>query len=240
MSSMKERASWETTRADRRRWRERPAVMRPSPARVRARRSKAGRPGRVPTTRPVRRAIPRVNASTAPSMRTSPARGVKRAAKPTRASRVRAATRRPRAPPASASRVLSVRRCRRRRWRPAPRAARTASSRPRSLRRARLRFATFAQAIRRTRATVAVRRSRIGRMAPNPSTSSRSGSMSTAVHPSFSLGYAAASRAEIPASAVRAWSGVASCLRRARTRLSACRPRCASPLSCAAMAASGA
>ncbi|HSE38622.1 MAG TPA: hypothetical protein VLG74_15070, partial [Blastocatellia bacterium] len=91
-----------------------------------------------------------MNSNTKPSMRISLARVVNLAAKLTSSCRPPAASKNPKAPPAIDSSVLSVSSCRIKRPRPAPSAARIAISRSRRINRARVRFATLAQAISKT------------------------------------------------------------------------------------------
>ena len=96
-------------------------------------------------------------------MRISPVLGVNRLTKAVSSESVELATSRPAAPPASDSKVLSVRSWRISCPRPAPSAARTASSRSRRSRRASERFATLAHAMSSTSAVVPSRISSSGR-----------------------------------------------------------------------------
>ena len=108
-------------------------------------------------------------------MPTSLARVVKRAVNATSRSRPAAASAKPRAPPKSASSVLSVSSWRTSRPRPAPSAARIASSRLRRSMRDSIRLATLAQAISSTQPTAPSSTSSVGRArsvssSPSPTT----------------------------------------------------------------------
>lgn len=123
----------------------------------------AARAGAPPNNSPVATDTQRVKSKTVPLMEASLARVVKRLAKAMSTSVPIQAINRPKAPPAMAKRVCSVINC----WaslpRRAPSAERTASSWVRFVMRARARFATFAQAISRTRPAVPRRMRSVGR-----------------------------------------------------------------------------
>ncbi len=123
--------------------------------------------GASPNRAPERREIRSVNPSTRASRWTSVVRGSASPVIPSTAPLPSAASTTPRAPPSTPSTMLSVSSCCTTRPRPAPRAVRTANSRALALHRARVRFATFTQAMRSTKATAAMRRRSTGRTGPD-------------------------------------------------------------------------
>jgi len=121
------------------------------------------RAGRMPKKSPVRIETTRVKPRIPKSTPISLVRVVKRETNRVSSPRVETAKTRPTPPPATAISELSVRSWHVRRPRVAPRAPRTASSRSRRSTRASVRFATFAQAINRTRPVVPRRIKSLGR-----------------------------------------------------------------------------
>ena len=122
--------------------------------------------GASPNRAPERREIRSVNPSTRASRWTSVVRGSDSPVMPRTAPLPSAASTTPRAPPSTPTTMLSVSSCCTTRPRPAPSAVRTANSRALALQRARVRFATFTQAMRSTKATAAMRRRSTGRTGP--------------------------------------------------------------------------
>ena len=124
--------------------------------------------GTTPKIKPQTTDAPNVNASTVASMPTSSRRWIgKRSATTARRNpRPHHASSSPPNPPASERTRLSASNWRTSRPRPAPSAARTASSRWRAVARASRRLATFAQAMRSTKATAPASTKSAGRMSP--------------------------------------------------------------------------
>ncbi len=130
-------------------------------------------PGRVacsagakPKSRPSRRVIPPVKASTAPSMPMASILGRLIGLEATSALIARYAMPSPAAPPTAESNTLSVSSCRASRQRPAPIAVRIAISRCRAVARASSRLARLAQAISSTKPTAPMSTSSAGRILP--------------------------------------------------------------------------
>ena len=109
--------------------------------------------GTIPNASPVTTAMPSVNATTVPSIASSFTRGRFVGLKATSARTVHHASSSPIAPPTSDNNRLSVSNCRMRSHGRAPSAVRIATSFCRAAARASSRFATLAQAIRRTKPT---------------------------------------------------------------------------------------
>ena len=122
--------------------------------------------GRMPKITPVSAETTRAKTSTVPSRCTTSARGSATAAFARIARSPKYAMMSPNTPPASASRMLSVRSCRMRRSRSAPRAVRIATSRVRPAARASNRFATFAHAMSSTMPTAVSSSISAGRTRP--------------------------------------------------------------------------
>ncbi len=150
--------------------------------------------GTAPARTPVTSEAPSTNSTTRKSIAISSARGIwsaSRAAAPVSISR---ASRRPAAPPASASSTASMKSCWNTRPRPAPSAARIAISlrRPNAL--ARRRLPTLAHAMSRTSATAPSSISKVVRMSP---TITSCNGTTVAPHPALACGYSRSSRDEI-------------------------------------------
>ena len=121
--------------------------------------------GAKPNRMPVTVEMPKVNASTQPSILIISVRGTFPAgAKASRAGTPQNASKSPATPPASESTVLSVSNWRTSRQRPAPNALRTAISCPRPAARTKNRLATLAHAISSTNDTAPVKTTSAGRI----------------------------------------------------------------------------
>ncbi len=201
-----ERATSETTRPSRRRRRPLPAERPPSfSTELRSVRS-ACRAGTRPIVTPVSNERTRPKASTDPSRGRFPSsRGRPPGARATRPLTPQSPRVTPRAPPTEARTIPSARSSRTIRPRPAPRALRSAISFLRSVARASRRLATFAQAMRSTRATAPWSATRLGRT--SSTTMSPSGTTPTP-RPAFVLGNSFSMRLAITARSDSAWDGL--------------------------------
>ena len=161
IASTKATATWPATRACRSRCDVEPETPRRKPC------SRSGfdawKAGMSPKISTATREVPKVNARTRKSSWTSPMRGRLAGAKASRISSSAPASAKPRPPAATAMTRLSASSCEMMRRRPAPRAARRPISPARRLVRAKSRFATLTQAIKRTSATAPMRTSSVAR-----------------------------------------------------------------------------